>query len=259
MYNPLMLLPAFINLLVTGMFMVVVARQYLQRRRSHQLLWTIAMSMAFTATLCYILMIIVGPTTGGGILLFRSYYILGGAIMPAWLGLGSVALATTPRFTRVSVSLISLCSLIAAAFILDARVDVAQLQHVAGTPGTGILQRGPWLITIILLNTLGVVAIAGIALYSGWKLVRRQTQMAGYRPLRVLWANMLILAGALLNGAAGSLARFLAHEETFWLIMAAGWFVLFAGVLLASRRSSRAQPVSGESQDARQLAGTYKK
>jgi hypothetical protein len=39
--------------------------------------------MAFVAALAYVLMIVVGPTSGAGIVFFRVYYILGGALVPA--------------------------------------------------------------------------------------------------------------------------------------------------------------------------------
>jgi hypothetical protein len=241
MNSLLLFLPPTINVIVTGLLAAVVARQYLNRHRTYQLYWAIAIAMAFLATLAYVLMLLVRPTSGDGILLFRIYYILG-ILMPAWLGLGSIALVSSARITRTSLSLLALLSLIATTFILDARVNLQKLSQVAGTPGTGTLQSGPWLIMTIILNTLGVVAVGGIAIYSGWQLVRHQSNVAGFRASNVLWANILILAGALLNGAAGTLARFLGVENTFWLIMSLGWIVLFAGVLLASRRSRTTRP-----------------
>ncbi|MBV9230264.1 MAG: hypothetical protein JOZ18_13200, partial [Chloroflexi bacterium] len=230
MNNLLLLLPPAINVIVTGLFAAVVARQYFSRHRVYQLYWTIAITMAFLATVAYVFMLLVQPTSSSGILLFRVYYILG-ILMPAWLGLGSIALVSSERITRMSLSLLALLSLIAVTFILDAHVNLQKLGQVAGTPGTGTLQPGPWLVMTIILNTLGVVAVGGIAIYSGWKLVRRQENMADFRTSNVLRANVLILAGALLNGAAGTLARFLGVDNTFWLIMSAGWVVLFAGVL----------------------------
>jgi len=79
--------------------------------------------------------------------------------------------------------------------------------------------------------------------YSGWKLVRRQSNVAGMRTINLLWANVLILVGDLLNALAGTLSRFFGLESSFWLIMAFGWIVFFAGVLLASRRPITAKEV----------------
>src|SRR5579884_1392110 len=112
-----------------------------------------------------------------------------------------------------------------------------QLSRIAGTPGTGTLEPGPWLITTIVLNSLGVIAVAGIALYSGWKLWRRQRDLSGLRTSTILQANLLIFTGSILDAIAGSLARIMGIQNTFWLIMALGWTVLFCGVLLTGKRS----------------------
>src|SRR5438067_1970212 len=120
--------------------------------------------------------------------------------------------------------------------LLFAIVNMSKLSQIAGTPGTGILEPGAWLVTIIILNTLGVLAVVGVALYSGWKLIRRQSSVAGIQTINLLWVNVLILIGDLLNAAAGSLARFFGLQSSFWIIQALGWTVFFAGVLIASRR-----------------------
>src|SRR5690242_13201914 len=106
----LLLLPPLVNVLVTGIFAGVILRQYIQRRRSQQLYWSIAMIMAFLATLAYMGMVISGPTSATGTLLFRLYYMLGGTIMPSWLGLGSIALLGKPRLTRVCAGLLMVFS-----------------------------------------------------------------------------------------------------------------------------------------------------
>jgi urea transporter len=108
----------------------------------------------------------------------------------------------------------------------------------------------------IILNTLGVVAVGGVAIYSGWKLVRRQSQVAGLHTANLLRANVLILAGAILNGTAGSFARFLGLQSTFWLIMAVGWIVFFIGVLLTSRRTRSKET---QAQDASEVTAEKEK
>jgi hypothetical protein len=232
----ILLLFAIINVVVTGLFAVVVLRQYARRKRTPQLYWSIALIMAFLATLAYVLMVIVGPTSSAGVALFRIYYIFGAALVPAWLGLGSIALVASPRVTRVCFIVLIALSILAIVLISTATINMSKLSQIAGTPGTGILEPGAWLITIITLNTLGVLAVVGVALYSGWKLIRRQSSVAGIQTINLLWANVLILVGDLLNAAAGSLARFFGLQSSFWIIQAFGWTVFFAGVLIASRR-----------------------
>ena len=242
--NSILLLFAVVNVVVTGLFAGMVLRQYMRRRRTSQLYWSIALTMAFLATLAYVFMVIVGPTSSTGMLFFRVYYILGAALVPAWLGLGSIALVASPRITRICLIVLSALSILAIVLISIATINISNLSHVAGTPGTGILESGAWLATIIVLNTLGVLAVVGVAVYSGWKLVRRQSSVGGTQTSNLLWANVLILAGDLLNAAAGSLARFFGLESSFWLVMAFGWIMFFAGVLLASRRSATAKQIS---------------
>lgn len=234
MNNLILLLAPTLNVIVTGLFAAVVLRQYIQRHRLYQLYWAIALIMAFVATLSYVMMIAVQPTSDAGLVFFRLYYILGAALMPSWLGLGSIALVTTPRVTRICLAVLCVFSAVAITLIALAGIDMRQLSHIAGTPGAGILQpsAGPWLIAIIVLNSLGVVAVVGVAVYSAWQLKIRQ------RTSSLFWANVLILTGDLLNAVAGTTAR-LGLKNNFWLIMTLGWAVFFFGVLLASSRPHR--------------------
>ncbi|GAC1371364.1 MAG: hypothetical protein NVS2B12_33560 [Ktedonobacteraceae bacterium] len=254
--STLLLLAPAINVLVTGLFASVVLGQYLRRRRSYQLYWSIALGMAFLATLAYIGMLVVYPTSALGVMLFRGYYALGGAVMPAWLGLGSIALISNKKIADTCCQVLCALSVLAATLIFLAPIDIAKLHGVAGTPGTGVLRAGAWLIMVIALNTLGVVAVAGVALYSGWKLLLRQKSLAGSRTSTIVWANSFIFAGAILNGAAGGLARFVGLQSIFWLIMALGWIVLFAGVKLASRRTQSTGQGTTIADEATQAAGT---
>jgi len=242
------LLYPIVNIIVTGLFAGVVLRQYLQRHRTYQLYWAIALSMAFVATLAYVFMMVAQPDSETGILFFRLYYILGAALMPSWLGLGSIALLARKRFTNISLIILCLLSVLAIVLLSFTSIDKQQLSQIAGTPGTGILQPaiGAWLITIIVLNTLGVLAVVGVAIYSGWQMVRRQGTSG------LLWANVLIVTGDLINAVAGTTAR-LGIKNIFWLIMTVGWTVFFIGVLLASRPRPRSIPAKQEGQQQPQV------
>ncbi len=240
--NAILVIFAVINVIVIGAFAGTILRQYLRRQREAQLYWTLALLMAFFATLAYILMVVFTPTSQAGIFYFRLYYTLGAALTPAWLGLGSIALVTGKRVARTVCFLLVGASLLAVVTISEASINQAALSTIAGTPGTGILRPGGWLPTIIVLNTLGVLALAGVAIYSGWHLLRRRANVAGFHPGHLLWANLLILAGALFNAAAGTLARAFGLSSSFWLVMALGWIIFYMGVLLIGRRG----PATGQ-------------
>ena len=243
MNSDILLVYPIINVIVTGLFAGVVLRQYLRRHRTYQFFWAIALLMAFFASLAYVAMILVHPTSAPGVLFFRIYYILGGALIAAWLGLGSIALVASARFTRICLIVLCVLSALAVLLIAFATVDKGQLSQIAGTPGTAILQPavGPWLITIIILNTLGATAVAGVAIYSAWQVKRRR----GSGPL--FGANILILSGTLIIALAGTTAR-LGVKNIFWLVMALGWTVFFIGVLLTSRARRPATPAKQEGQ-----------
>lgn len=246
MNTPLTLLMPLINVVVTGIFAAMVLRQYGTRHRSYQLYWAMGLLMAFFATLAYTGMLVFHPASLAGTLCFRIYYILG-ILSPAWLGLGSLALISSTRVTYISLTILYLLSFLATGLILFAAINVQKLAAITGT-GTGILYPGPWLVLVIILNTLGVVAVVGVAAYSGWKLWRRQLSMGELQTSNILWANVLILAGDLINALAGTLARGLGFDSVFWPIMAIGWIVFFIGVLFASRRS-RAKPPTTAKKD----------
>lgn len=243
--NTVLLAFAIVNVVVTGLFAAVVSRQFARRRRIYQLYWMIALLMAFLATVSYVCMVLLGPTSGAGVIFFRAYYILGAALAPSWLGLGSIALVAGPRTTRICFAILATLSVITAAIIAIVPLNMHALAQVAGTPGTDILEnQAAWLPFTITLNSLGVLAVVGVAIYSGWKLVRRQSSVAGFRPGNLLWANVLILVGDLLNAYAGANARVFGQSGSFWLVMSAGWIAFFAGVLLTSRRSAASKPAS---------------
>jgi hypothetical protein len=255
--NTVLLAFAIVNVVVTGLFVAAVARQFAQKRRIYQLYWMIALLMAFFATLSYVSMVIVGPTSSAGVVFFRAYYILGATLAPSWLGLGSIALVISPRITRVSLVILTTLSVITAVIIARVPLDMRTLSQVAGTAGVGILQdRAAWLPFTITLNTLGVLAVVGVAIYSGWKLIRRQSEVAGFHSGNLLWANVFILIGDLLNAYAGTNARAFGQSGSFWLVMAAGWIVFFIGVLLTNKRSATGKPHKEERVESK-TKGTF--
>ncbi len=239
MSNAWLLIFPLINVVVTALFAGTILRQYAQRHRIYQLFWSVALSMGFLGTLAYVLMVAAGPTSGAGVVFFRLYYILGAGLTPSWLGMGSVALVASKRVRNICLAVLCVLSVLAIIFIGMAGIDMQQLGRVAGTPGTSILLPafGAWTLTIIIANTLGVLAVVGVALYSAWKLVQRQATVAGFHAGNLFWANILIVVGNLLNGLAGATARVFGNG--FWLIMALGWIVFFSGVLLTSAARSR--------------------
>lgn len=211
---------------ISAVFAAAVLWQYLRRRRHYQLIWAIALLMSALASEAYVLAL---PPNGSQAA-FRIYYVLGAVLMPAWLGLGSIALVAPKRAAEWCQSALIAVSAIGVGAVAAADLDAAALAHLDGGPGAGVLLPGPWLALTITLNTLGVVAVVGVAAYSAVRVVQRKGSGL------ILGANVLIAAGDLVIGVAGSMAR-TGHPELFWVTMFAGWIVIFAGFLLISASS----------------------
>jgi hypothetical protein len=66
-----------------------------------------------------------------------------------------------------------------------------------------------------------------VALYSAYKMLQRQA------PVRFAAANITIVMGTAVISGAGSAAR-LGSPNAFWVLMALGWIIIFAGFLLTT-------------------------
>ncbi len=206
---------------ISAVFAGVVLGQYGQRRRPYQLVWAIALLMSALASAGYVLALPPNSSQSG----FRLYYALGGMLMPAWLGLGSLFLVASRRLAEMALALLVNTSALGVGAISAAPLNAEALAQLNGRPGTGVLEPGAWLPLTIILNTVGVAAVVGVAIYTA---LRRR---------HLLGANVLIAAGDLVIGAAGAMAR-TGKPELFWATMLAGWIVIFAGFLMASAAPS---------------------
>lgn len=208
----------WIVLLISALFALLLLRQYRERRKSHQLIWALSLSMSAVGTLSYILAVWLGGYGN----LFRLYYLFGAMLAAPLLGLGSLHLVASPRVKRISTWTIVILSLVGTVFLFLAPMDESALHSLRGGPGTHIIMKGAWLPILILLNTFGAIAVAAIALVSAWRIYRKR-DMAAFGV-----GNILIAIGTFVLASAGTAAR-MGKGAGFWLVTAAGWAILFAG------------------------------
>jgi hypothetical protein len=228
---------------LSTVFAATVLRQYLLRRRPYQLAWTVALLMSALASAAYVLAL---PPTSSQVG-FRLYYALGALLMPAWLGLGSIFLVAPRRIADIILALLVNIGALGAGAVFSAGIDPVTFARLDGGPGTGVLEPGAWLPITIALNTFGVLAVVGVAIYSGMRLAQRRGSG------RLLSANLLIAAGDLVVGIAGSMAR-TGRPELFWVTMFAGWVIIFLGFVLTQPTATRSRPDSGRSSPSQSLA-----
>jgi hypothetical protein len=217
-----MLLPLVVTV-VAFVFGAMLLKQYVERRKPYQLVWTVALFMGCLAGLTFVLFL----EDGRSVFFFRAYYIFGALLMAAYLGLGEVYLLASRRVADITALIVVMLSVVGLSFISIASVNTAMLQGSNVEGGTQAIS-GPAIVFIAVLNTFGAAAVIGGAAYSAYRVWKRHS------PVQFLAANLLIAAGTLLASLAGTLARVTASGSSFWALLAAGFVVLFAGFLLTT-------------------------
>lgn len=226
-----MVYPAIVAV-VALVFTIALVKQYRTRRKAHQLLWAIALLLGLLGALGYLAAL---QGSGAG---FRIYYLAGALWMAPIMGLGSVYLHYGPERSRWVMVVVLLLGLVASAGILGAPLDATVLARLDGGPGQDILDLGGLpLAALIVSNTFGVVAVAGLALRSALR-SRPSPEGRGFA-----LGNLLLAVGVLFLGLAGSLAR-LGVPETFWIMMALGFLILYAGFNRINAAAARAGQAS---------------
>ena len=217
-----MVLPLIVTV-VAFVFGAMLLKQYAERRKPYQLVWSAALLMGCLAGLTFVLFL----ADGRSVFFFRAYYVFGALLMAAYLGLGEIYLLASRRAADLTALAVVVLSVIGLSFISIAPVDATVLHGPNVEGGTNAIS-GPAIFFIAILNTFGAVAVVGGAGYSAFRVWKRRS------PARFLAANVLIAAGTVLASLAGTLARVTSSGGSFWALLAAGFVVLFAGFLLTA-------------------------
>lgn len=213
---------------VAGIFAWQVTRRALERKRQHLAVWAASLWMGALGSLCYA-MTLIAPAGGWW---FRLYYLLGAVLTAAYLGVGSTYLRFGTRAGGAALLLVTLLAVAAAIGLLGAPLDVQALSRLEGGAGRGVLELPGWARALmIVLNAFGTLAVAGVAVISAVDFARRRA------PAGLLGGNLLIAAGVLVLGAAGSAAG-AGRDALFWPMMTVGWIVIYAGFAVVTRTRS---------------------
>jgi hypothetical protein len=223
--------------LVAGTFASTLAVQYLHRRRFHQVIWTISMSLfAVGAFLEFVMsyVTVTGP-------LFDLYYLSIGPQV-GLLGAGVVYLLR-PRLGKYVLYAVVALSLSLLVSVIIWPVDIS---GVVGAPPGPEMTYQQWFQTSVvygiyfavaafsaiprditmILNTLGAVLVIGGGALS-FVLDRRRSYA------------LLIAAGALMNAVGGILLGILGDPSVFLYCEFIGIIVFFSGFMLSSRFLSK--------------------
>jgi len=220
-----------LDLVVSACFTLLVAAQWVARRRPHQLLWAAALlvwTLAVGAETAAAWNGIWSPMT------YRLYYAFGALMVAAWLGAGSLHLSASPRLARAFTWVVAGLSIVSGILIFTYPIDTAKLAVVdsLGFVDTTLVKVFPFVpvrMFVVLANILGTLAFVGSALYSLWRL--RGGGFSGARTTGVL----LIAVGGLVAASTHSLGA-IGGPGLFRVGELAAILFIFSGYVLSSRR-----------------------
>lgn len=213
------------TVIVAGAFTYSLAKQYLERRKMHQLLWTGAMLFFAVAALMEFLMN--GDLFGPNVLAFKVYYILAAPLV-GLLGAGVVYLLASKRVSDIFLVLLGIASLLLLVTTATATIDEATLIDAFQGPLGEAFHKAIQAISMdvrryaIIINIIGgTVLLAG----SVWSYIRDRRRTY----------NALLFLGGLLPGIGGSLMGLFNQPNLFFLFELLGTIFLYGGFILSDR------------------------
>jgi len=223
------LLPA-VAAAASAAFATAVLRQYVARRRPHQLAWGVGLAMFALASLALTTGVAAGWTPVG----FKVYYLFGAMLNVPWLALGTVSLLAGPLTRRAYLA--GLAVFTAASTVLLALAEVGAADVAGRLPEGKELLPVPVRVLAVLGNTVGTVVVVGGAVASGLALRHR-------RELRPRFEGNLLVALGVLLAAGGGVFAFLDRSDKLAAGLALGASLMYAGFRRASAPVRPAAPV----------------
>jgi len=217
--------------LVALVFAGALARQFLERRRSYQAFWAVALLMYAVASAMVALGTLNGWTSGE----FRVYWALGAVLNVPFLAQGELDLLIRNKAIRwATYVLLAFVTAYTIAVVRTAPTSAAALGDELpsgkdvfgdGTPA----HRLPQLVSIPAY----VVLVAGAA-WSAWRMRGRPELRDRFR------GTLLIAIGATVIAGFGSAFAALGLLLAFSLALLVGIAIMFTGFLVTSRRPTTA-------------------
>ena len=232
---------ALLGFVFTGL----VFKQWLARRKPHQLAWSVGLLIYAVAAVMEAVSEFLGvwnPTV------YRLYIVLA-ASMVGYLGLGSYYLIAKEKFgPRVYLALLLVGEVVFTWGVFTHELDMEKLVPgiTVGWQALGSAGSFPRIMSLPF-NISGTLFLLGGALISVWRFARKRE--FAYR----MWANVLIACGTLLIAGAGSMARAGFSAGLYPAEMGAS-AVLLAGFLLAGTldKGAKAAIAHGREKRARE-------
>jgi len=232
--------------LVSGAFSASVIRQFLSRRRPHQLAWGISLATFAAASL----FAAVGMFAGWSAPVFRAYYLFGALVNVPILALGTIYLHFPRRVGHGAAIVVAAASAYAAVAVVGADLMSGGLAVEGSIPmGSAVMPPAVRALSRYYSYVGFIVVLAG-AVWSAVRLARKP----GERFKRLAQGNGLIAAGTAVVAIGSAFAR-QGQGTVFAIGLAAGVTVMYAGFLRTAgsvarqRRTDRFETPNGTATD----------
>lgn len=213
--------------LIALAFAASTFERWLDRRRAHDLMWSVSLVFFCVASAALWL----GVAKGWDVATFRVFFLFGAIVNVPWLAIGSIYLLAGPRHGRRWAMVTAALSCFAAGVMVVAPTKRAV--PLVGLPkGSAIFGVLPRVLAAVASGAGALVVVTG-AVWSAVMLTRRRSRPAS----RLAVGNVLIALGTLVLGASGTVAGRIGEVRAFALTLVIGITVLFSGFLVATSSS----------------------
>lgn len=210
---------------VAFIFTVFLIRQYVQRRKKHQFLWTIG--MLFYGLAAFMEFLMNADLMGANLTIFKVYYILAASLV-GLLGSGVVYFLVRRSVAKYFLAFMVVLSVCLVVTSLSTPLDEAiLLESFSGELGEGFRNAShAYPITVrifsIIENSVGGTILICGAVYS-------------YIRDRKRTYNLLIVLGGLLPMLGGSALGFFQNPDIFFEFELGGIIFLFLGFAFSDK------------------------
>lgn len=214
--------------LVAAAFCLSTLERWVDRRKRHELAWTVSLAMFAVASAA----LAWGSRAGWDGATFRTFWLFGAIANVPFLALGTVELLSRPRTARIARRVVwSFAAFAAGVTVSTPFVGPLPADELA--QGSDVFGPLPRILAGVGSGVGAVVVVAG-AVWSAWR-------------RRLVVANTLIALGTMIAGASGLLESVADETTAFAIALVAGISVIFAGFLVAAAEGARRQPSSRRS------------
>jgi hypothetical protein len=204
--------------LVSLAFALSTFERWLERRRRHELGWSVALLQFSLASAA----LAAGAGLGWNATWFRLFYLFGAITNVPFLALGTVYLLGGERRGDVWAAIVTVAAAFAGGVVAVSPLT-GPIPRDALPQGSEVFDALPRVMAAVASGAGATVVIAG-ALWSAWR----------FRRGRMLWANVLIATGTAITGMSGLLNSVMDEMDAFAVTLTAGITVIFVGFLVAA-------------------------